>query len=160
MLTDCLPPRQLLRSFRRWPCRSARPAETSAGRSSAAQKGGKLRIILAWDDRNDLDLHVACPSGQVIEWRQRSACGGTLDVDANGDSRVSDASPIENVYFEAPMPGRYRVIVDPYAMRVSRTSPFRITIQQDGRPDVVVPGIANLGSSMKEVTVVTVEAPQ
>jgi hypothetical protein len=123
-------------------------------------QGGKLQIILAWDDRNDLDLRVVCPNGRdYIFYDRRSVCGGTLDIDANGDTRVSTATPVENVFFPDPAPGRYKVIVDPFAMRVSQSSRFRLTIKREGQPDQVIDGTAVNGRRGQEITVVEVTAP-
>lgn len=101
------------------------PAATippSSDAKRAEERGahtGKLQIILAWEDRNDLDLHVLCPDGSELSYNTRQACGGELDVNANGDARAAGVSPVENVYFQDPGPGTYRVVVDPYAMRVA-----------------------------------------
>ena len=132
----------------------------SRDQQRAEQRGaqrGKLRVILAWDDRNDLDLSVACPNRDVVSWRRKRACGGVLDVDANGDVRTGTVSPVENIYFDDPAPGTYRVVVDPFAMHVSRSSAFRVTIQQEGKPDRVVTGVAELGNR-QTVAVVTINA--
>ena len=64
----------------------------------------------------------------------------------------------ENVYFSAPIPGRYRVMVDPYAMRVSVTSRFRLTIKQEGKPDQIIEGVATNGAHKAEVASFTVDA--
>ena len=123
-------------------------------------QSGKLQIILAWDDRNDLDLRVACPDDhEFIFFDRRTACGGTLDIDANGDARLATATPVENVFFADPAPGRYRVIVDPYAMRVSQTTPFRVTVRREGQPDQVFNGTAVNGQRYKEITAVEVRVP-
>lgn len=124
--------------------------------TEAGGKSGKLHIVLAWDDRNDLDLHVYCPDAH-LSWHDRQACGGTLDVDANGDARVAGASPVENAFFPTPAPGAYRIAVNPYAMRVSRSSTFRVTVQQEGKPDQVFDGTAVLGAGQQDVATITVE---
>ena len=122
-------------------------------------QSGKLQVILAWDDRNDLDLHVVCPDGLDINFIRRRACGGTLDVDANGDMHHLTPTPIENVFFTEPQPGRYRVVVDPYGMRERAASPFRVTIRRDGQPDQVVTGTAQNGQRNRAVTDFTVGPP-
>lgn len=150
---------------RRLQCRPPEPppppqigADEQRARDRGAKRG-KVTIILAWDDRNDLDLHVICPAGTEIYYKRRSACGGMLDVDANGDARTSDVTPVENVFFTEPQPGVYRVIVDPYAMRVATASRFRLTVKREGRPDEVIEGMANNGAHSQEVTSFTLEPP-
>jgi hypothetical protein len=93
------------------------PSQDTERAQQQGAQGGKLQVILAWDDRNDLDLHVVCPDGLDINFIRRRACGGTLDVDANGDMHHLTPTPVENVFFTEPQPGRYRVVVDPYGMR-------------------------------------------
>ncbi|MBV9758842.1 MAG: hypothetical protein JO047_17490 [Alphaproteobacteria bacterium] len=121
--------------------------------------GGRLQIVLGWDDRNDLDLHVICPSGEQISYRSRSGCGGTLDVDANATPTGSTTTPVENVDFDNPAPGIYRILVDPFAMRDGNASPFRVTIRRAGQPDQVVTGTAVKDQHMQRVTEVSVTSP-
>lgn len=114
-----------------------------ANREGAQQ--GDVQIILAWDDRNDLDLAVQCPDGQVISFRQRSACGGELDIDRN-DGPPFTRTPVENVTFrQPPAPGRYRILVDFFGRNDGPASPFRVTLRQAGQPDRVIPGTAREG---------------
>ena len=134
------------------------PSEDSTRAQRRGGQRGKLTIILAWDDRNDLDLFVRCPDGATIYYKRRSACGGTLDVDANENASTADVQPVENVFFPQPQGGTYTVVVDAFAMRVSTETPFRVTIQQEGQPDRVVNGVAHNGQHMQEVTTVTLEA--
>ncbi|MDR3519059.1 MAG: hypothetical protein P4M00_24945 [Azospirillaceae bacterium] len=140
------------------------PRSADANRASEhGAQGGKVQIILAWDDINDLDLYVRCPNGhELIYYKHRTACGGTLDVDANGDARTATTTPVENVYFpEPPPPGRYVVLVDPFAMRpgAGATSAFRLTIRREGQPDQVIRGTARLDQHLREVTTLEVPAP-
>jgi hypothetical protein len=137
---------------------------SASGDQGRAQRqgalGGKLQIILGWDDRNDLDLRVVCPDGVDIDFEHRQACGGTLDVDANGERGTTlTSSPVENVYFIDPPPGNYRIIVDPYGMRERDASPFRVTIRRDGQPDQVVTGTAQDGHRNQMVSEFTVAQP-
>ena len=57
---------------------------------------GDVQISLMWENFNDLDLHVVCPSGERIHGGNKlSECGGELDVDAN--VRPDTKKPVENV---------------------------------------------------------------
>jgi len=94
---------------------------------------GVLVASLSWSTPDDLDLHVAVPSGAEISFRHRKSDGGELDVDMcvqGGRSKMCGERPVENVVFadEAPM-GRYKVYVQnfnfhlnylPEHMQVSR----------------------------------------
>lgn len=137
-----------------------RPAEPPAenrdlerAREEGAQQG-EVQVILAWDDRNDLDLAVICPDGRRIDYRTRSACGGMLDVDRNAmtPGEPVTRTPVENISFPTtPAPGRYRIVVDYFGRRDGPTSPFRVTIRQAGQPDRVIRGVAREGQ--REVVV-------
>jgi hypothetical protein len=76
-----------------------------------------------WNNYNDLDLHVVCPSGERIHGGNRkSACGGELDVDAN--VRPDSRKPVENVVWpegQAPA-GTYQVFVHYYKKHKKRRS--------------------------------------
>ena len=92
---------------------------------------GEITISMMWDSTDDLDLHVYTPSRQEIYWNNRSAEGGTLDVDANSDSDALSTSPVENVYFENPVAGEYWVYIYNYTDRTpdSATNYFvRVTV--------------------------------
>jgi hypothetical protein len=123
------------------------PAPSQTGDANRAHEAGartgKLQIILAWDDIDDLDLIVVCPDGKKIFFDTKTNCGGTLDVDKNSRSADAAHTPVENVVFERdPDPGRYRIFVLKYAHRggAPERSPFRVTVRQEGQPDRVSTG--------------------
>jgi hypothetical protein len=104
---------------------------------------GRMQIILAWDDVDDLDLVVICPSGEMIFFNGQSACGGTLDIDRNRSEVGATSTPVENVVFErAPASGQYRILVWKYAHRSQAPvrTPFRVTVRREGLPDRVSTG--------------------
>ncbi|MCO6417498.1 hypothetical protein JYK14_15205 [Siccirubricoccus sp. KC 17139] len=115
---------------------------------------GKLQIVLAWESRSDVDLHVTCPNGQRLFWGARAVCGGALDVDANAERQM--AQPVENAVWANPGSGTYRVEVENYAANGTNNVPFRVTIRQEGRPDRVVTGVARAGAGRQPVTTVDV----
>ena len=76
---------------------------------------GDVQISLMWENYNDLDLHVVCPSGERIHGGNKvSECGGELDVDAN--VRAETKKPVENVVWQgiSASPGSYQVYVHHY----------------------------------------------
>lgn len=119
----------------------------------AGGRSGNLQIILAWDTRSDLDLHVICPNGQRMFYANRRACGGELDVDANAGGPIT-TRPVENARWERPAPGRYRVEVHNYEGRGMDRVPYRVTIRRPGHPDQVINGVANAGERPHPVTTV------
>ncbi len=86
-------------------------------------KSSDVQISLLWNNYNDLDLHVVCPSGERIHGGNReSACGGELDVDAN--VKPETKKPVENVVWpegEAPG-GTYKAYVHHYKKHKKRRS--------------------------------------
>ena len=78
-------------------------------------QSGELRASLLWSNASDLDLHVLSPEGH-IDFRQKRVGRGHLDVDMNAGCSMSDA-PVENVFFQRPVPGRYTVLVHNYCKR-------------------------------------------
>ena len=84
-------------------------------------RSGDVQISLMWDNYNDLDLHVVCPSGERIHGGNKtSECGGELDVDAN--VRPETKKPVENVVWadETAQPGEYQVYVHHYKKHKKR----------------------------------------
>lgn len=94
-----------------------------------------VRVSLVWDDRNDLDLHVTAPSGEVVCFSHRwSRCGGGLDVDRNVTGETT--TPVENVRWprgSAPA-GEYKVMVRNYGFHEpgNPPSPYRVEVEVGG----------------------------
>jgi uncharacterized protein YfaP (DUF2135 family) len=76
---------------------------------------GDVEISLQWFNKNDLDLHVVCPSGERISFgHKQSKCGGQLQIDMNVDYPAAVAQPVEHIFWpqgQAPR-GRYQVFVN------------------------------------------------
>ncbi len=74
---------------------------------------GDITVSLAWDNTDDVDLHMNTPDDSHIFYSNKTAGGGTLDVDANaGGQRITN--PVENIYFAAPENGHYKVWIHQY----------------------------------------------
>jgi hypothetical protein len=94
---------------------------------------GDVQVSLMWNNNNDLDLSVICPSGERISFDNRfSQCSGRLDVDMN-ESETS-AEPIENVFWprgQAPV-GNYRVFVEHFEKHeMDDETEFRILVRSN-----------------------------
>lgn len=100
-------------------------------------KSSDVQVSLMWNNYNDLDLHIVCPSGERIHGGNKiSACKGELDVDAN--VRAETRKPVENVFWpEGTAPGgTYHVYVHYYKKHNKRRSKdptkFQIMVSSGG----------------------------
>ena len=120
----------------------ARETEDRSRRNQGTE--GVLDITLAWNGREDLDLHVECPGGKI--WaNQRNACGGTLEIDRNAQASDRTDSPVEHVTWTGQPPsGDYRIMVALYERfeLAPRDIPFTVVVR-DGDKRTVYPGIVN-----------------
>ena len=97
--------------------------ELQARLAREGAKSSDVQVSLMWNNYNDLDLHIVCPSGERIHGGNKtSACGGELDVDAN--VRAETRKPVENVFWpEGTAPGgQYHVYVHYYKKHKKRRS--------------------------------------
>ena len=104
----------------------------------AGARTGDVQVSLAWNNGNDLDLHVETPGHEKIWYSNRnSTCGGELDVDMNAGGPASQR-PVENVYWpvgESPS-GKFRVSVHYYANHGGRDpTQFQVTIKVKDRTE-------------------------
>jgi hypothetical protein len=67
---------------------------------------GPVQLRLTWANCADVDLILYTPTRNRIDFRNKTADGGELDVDANVDSECK-SSPIENIFFTTPPNGTY-----------------------------------------------------
>jgi len=114
------------------------PSEMQRRLDEAGARGGEMQISLSWDGPADLDLMIACPTGQ-INFRSRRACDGELDVDMNAGTRRS-MTPVENAVWAQSVPrGPYQIGVNLYDRRddARRQIPFKVRIRRNGREETL-----------------------
>jgi uncharacterized protein YfaP (DUF2135 family) len=88
----------------------------------------KLRISLAWNNFDDLDLHVFTPSNKRIYFGNKC---DILDVDMNA-GRPSTREAVENASFVSTENGRYLVKVSQYMQRESTDVGFQLEVESNG----------------------------
>ena len=122
-------------------------------------KSGSVQVSLAWDDYNDLDLHLFCPSGERIYFNNRnSECGGELDVDMN--VKPVSKTPVENVVWTSERPkGSYKVGVHFYKhhrkRKTKKSCKFRVRVSLYGKIQEYS-GVIKYGNAMQMVTGFTI----
>jgi len=105
-------------------------------------KTGRLQVTLTWNTKDDVDLHVSCPGGQITPWsgttKGPGICGdGILDVDANRYASgryvgVPIENPIENITWNNKVPdGEYRVLVRPNYLPRNKEIEYRLAVKLD-----------------------------
>lgn len=126
------------------------PPIPDADATRLAERGareGALTISLFWDTVADLDLHVQCPAGETINYRNKAICGGVLDLDSNFKRRLAVTDPIENIYFDAPAAGSYAISVRLFS-RHGQTGDqsFRVRISQGGQVETFSGQVGDTGN--------------
>jgi hypothetical protein len=122
-------------------------------------KSGSVQVSLAWDDYNDLDLHLFSPSGERIYFNNKnSECGGELDVDMN--IKPVSNNPVENVVWVSnPPKGTYKVGVHFYKnhrkRNTKKTCKYRIRVALYGKIQEYS-GMIKYGNAMQMVTGFTI----
>jgi hypothetical protein len=91
-----------------------------------------FRVSLGWFNYDDLDIHVSCPGGSHIFYGNRRAGSGELDVDMNVGSNGSREA-VENVCWNNPRDGMYRVEVKNYTRRENIDTGFSLEIESNGK---------------------------
>ena len=101
---------------------------------------GAVDVALMWGNRNDLDLLVQAPSGELIYFSApNSSCGGKLDVDSNASA--STERPVEHIAWNEAPPGRYEVYVLYFRNRelpgCEDPTAYSVRVKAPGREDQV-----------------------
>ena len=86
---------------------------------AAGAKIGHLSFALEWMDPNDLDLHIVCPCGTLINHGAKKCnnCGAELDVDMNHAGTLNAINPVEHIASEKMKTGIYKITVKFYAQK-------------------------------------------
>lgn len=135
------------------PARGPEARDTEERRRRAQGTQGMLDITLAWNGREDLDLHVTCPTGEI--WaNNRNACGGSLEIDHNVMVETRGENPVEHVTWAAEPPqGDYRIVVRLFNRfeLPPRDIPFTVVVREGADQRV----FTNVVRELKQPVVVT-----
>lgn len=99
---------------------------------------GALRISLAWDNSDDYDLHVNCPTNGHIYYGNRGGkrSGRMLDVDMNNE-RMNSVDPVENITYSTesmiPKGKTIEVKVHNYSRRSSSSKGLTVEVEYKGQ---------------------------
>jgi len=91
-----------------------------------------LSVQLAFEASADLDLYVTGPTLETVYFaNHKSKSGGEISKDVRCDS---DGDRIEEIVFDNPLPGRYRVGVDfPEGCDEGvLLAPYAVSVRHDG----------------------------
>lgn len=96
---------------------------------------GFLRISLAWNNGDDLDLHMRTPNGNHMYYGSRRHAGAYLDLDMNGMDKYDDQNPVENIIFAneaTAQEGIYKVWVNQFSRRSAERVGFTVQLDHKG----------------------------
>jgi hypothetical protein len=98
---------------------------------------GDLCCRLAWNNKDDLDLHLIEPDGTHIYFRNKKSysSGGELDVDKNAGGANLTREPVENIFYQdrrRMQEGQYKLFVNNFYMRESIDVGFQVDIDYLG----------------------------
>lgn len=88
----------------------------------------KLRVSLAWNNFDDLDIHCFDPQGRHIYYGGKF---GVLDVDMNAGGGTT-REPVENLSWREPEDGVYKIVVNQFRKRENVDFGFRLQVESGG----------------------------
>jgi uncharacterized protein YfaP (DUF2135 family) len=122
------------------------PRPTSLGRFQVnliLVQSGDIQASVAWDNDNDVDLHVTAPDGTHIYYANsspRADSFGQLDLDSSVGCATGDPRN-ENIFFPTgtAIDGEYRIAVDLF-QGCDPLTHYRATVVKGGAIAAVVDG--------------------
>ena len=99
-------------------------------KSAGGNVTAPFRVSLGWFNFDDLDIHIKPPTDREINYQNKSSGGGRLDVDMNVSPDTRDA--VENVCWQSPEDGVYKVMVKNFTKRESIDVGFQIEVENNG----------------------------
>ena len=95
-----------------------------------------LRVSLAWHNGDDLDLHAYEPAGEHIYFgtrgRKTGKHRGMLDVDMNAGRAVNTKDPVENITWDLPGNGEFRIDVNNFSLRDKSNTGYTLQVENAG----------------------------
>jgi hypothetical protein len=95
---------------------------------------GNVQVNVTWNTATDVDLHVVDPRNEEIYYgNQRSASGGSLDLDSNAGCAIDNKNS-ENIQWGSTAPnGTYTVRLDYWsACSVTGTTTYTVVVNNGG----------------------------
>lgn len=95
---------------------------------------GWMRISLAWNNTDDLDLHLVGPSSAHVYYAAKysDTMSARLDVDANGGGGMMD-EPVENIHvFSKLVDGNYEIRVNQFNSRTASNKGYDLEVEVGG----------------------------
>lgn len=121
---------------------------------------GDITVNLKWETTDDLDLFLydPCENRVYFKTRKQDCNGGNgyLDLDANASDDTLLTNPQENIFWNEPSPGVYRVYVLFYKRRESGDVPFTVTLMLKNNRKVI-DTVATKPEEFIEVDKITIE---
>lgn len=106
--------------------------KSAGGRTEAV-----MRVSLAWFNYDDLDIHAIEPNGYEIYYGNRGCASsgnrGMLDVDMNSPSSTKTREAVENIVWDTPGDGVYRIEIHNYQKRESTNVGFTLEVENAGQ---------------------------
>ncbi len=90
----------------------------------------KLRVSLAWNNYDDLDLHAVCPGNEHVNYSNKC---GILDVDMNAAGNRQSRQPVENMAWAYPRDGVYLIKVNNYVRVETVDQGFTLEVANGGK---------------------------